>query len=83
MATVDFKSIDSIHVTDSTVILAEGFMCASFSNLGVVDATLTQGGKSWTLNVGAVFNLPVLSGNNGWNAVTIDATGTDVECVYI
>jgi len=83
MAIVDFRSIDSIHATDEIKTLAQGFLMASFANLGVVDATLTQGSKSWTLNVGAVFNFPVLSGNNGWNAVTIDATGTDVECVFI
>jgi hypothetical protein len=82
MATVDLKGVTVISVDNTTHSVPEGFMSASFSNQGDAAASITQNNQTWTLPSGAVFNLPALEGNNGWLAVSIDATGTLVECVY-
>jgi hypothetical protein len=77
--TIGFKKISA---TNASAVVPEGFISASFQNLGDADGTLTQDGQSITLAAGAVFNLPPLDGNITWKAVTVNGTGTNIECVY-
>ena len=82
MSIVQSISVSVAKPNNTTATIPEGFLSASFVNIGAADATLTQDGKTWTLKSGNVFNLPIPEGNQTWKAVTIDATGTTVECVY-
>jgi hypothetical protein len=82
MAEVSIKNITTLKLTDTSGAVAEGFLSASLANLGSADGTITQNGNVITLAAGAVFNFPQQNGNNAWGALTINATGTIIECVY-
>ena len=81
-AQVFVRSIKVTKVTDTTGAVAQGFLFASLANLGDADGSITQNGQTFTLPAGGVFNFPDMEGNNMWDTLTIDATGTEIECVY-
>jgi hypothetical protein len=50
--------------------------------LGDAEATIIQNGQSFSIPASGVFNFPVREGNLCWYGLSINATGTEVECVY-
>jgi hypothetical protein len=74
----EFKTIDN-----TTGTIPEGFIMASFNNVGDADATIVQNGKTGVLPSKEVFEMPVLPGYFAYYSAAINATGTKVYCTYI
>jgi len=74
---VDVKVFDNVSGD-----VPEGFNTATFNNIGVTDAILTQNGKPWTLPKGQIYTFGYRMDNNAWLAVNCNAVGTKVECTY-
>lgn len=70
------------NVNNTSDSIPDGFQSASFSNLGSANATLTQNGEIFVVVGGSTFNLPIRNDNRSWYGVTIDASGTEIQCVY-
>jgi hypothetical protein len=83
MATnINYHDLFSLTVTDDEDVLEGGFHSATFKNIGEDDATISVNTNEWTIPSGEEFSIPFVKEDWLWNEVTIDATGTVVECVY-
>jgi hypothetical protein len=82
MSTV-LKGVNSIDVNNTSGVVPEGFIMASFYNSGDADATLTQNGETWPIPAGLTYDMPLIPGYFAYYAVTVDATGTRVYCTYL
>jgi hypothetical protein len=82
MDNVRLTGISVLNVNNATGTIADGFLSASLANLGDAEATIIQNGQSFSIPASGVFNFPVREGNLCWYGLSINATGTEVECVY-
>lgn len=78
----NYRGVRVVSVTDDTDTIPAGFLSATLINLGEVDATITQQENDITLPAGGTFEFPFVSEKVAWDELSIDATGTEVECAY-
>lgn len=78
----NYQSVDTIAFDNIEGGVPEGFNTATFNNLGVAAAILTQNGKSWTLPTGQIYTFAYRMDNNAWMGVHVNAVGTKVECTF-
>lgn len=72
-----------ITATDESKEMPANVAAATFINLGSANGTLTQDGQTMVLPPNIPFNLNERHNTNGWKAVTINASGTVIQCTYI
>ena len=79
---MELKAVKPIIFDNISGDCPEGFQSATFNNLGVADATLTQDGNVWTLPAGQIYMFAAREDLHPWMAVTCNAVGTEVECTW-
>ena len=79
----DLGFAEVLFINDTTEIVPEGYLNIALLNFGTSDATITQNGNSWVLPTGREFNFGARKNNKGWMAVTVNAVGTQVQCVFL
>lgn len=79
---MELKAVTPIIFDNISGECPEGFQSATFNNLGMADATITQNGKTWSLPTGQIYTFAARQDLNPWLAVTCNAVGTKVECTW-